>query len=42
VPGYIARGRYLRSPVFKDSIFLIIGKILSRASDEIRSGADRF
>ena len=42
VPGFIARGRYLPSPVFKDSIFLIMGKILLRASEEIRSRADRF
>jgi hypothetical protein len=32
----------LSSPVFKESIFLIIGKILSRASEARRSGADRF
>ena len=32
----------LSLPVFKESIFLIIGKILSRARAEIRSGADRF
>ena len=42
VPGFIVRGRYLHSPVFKDSIFLIMGNIFSRASEEIRSRADRF
>jgi hypothetical protein len=42
VSGFVGRVGYLSSPVFKESIFLFIGKILSRASAEIRSGADRF
>jgi hypothetical protein len=42
VPGFIAKVSYLSSPVLKESIFLIMGNIFSRASEEIRSRADRF
>ena len=40
--GCVVPIKCLSLPVFKESIFLIIGKILSRARAEIRSGADRF
>jgi hypothetical protein len=39
---YVSAFRMLSSPVFKESIFLITGKILSSASEARRSGADRF
>jgi hypothetical protein len=32
----------LSSPVFNDNIFLIMGNMLSRASDARRAGAERF